>query len=52
MTTVIRRTRTAVALLLAAVVLTGCAADNSLAQQYRDGTEKGYISGDKPRTLI
>lgn len=41
-----RRTRTAVALLLAAAVLTGCAADDSLAQQYRDGNEKGYIAGD------
>ncbi|SFI30372.1 MULTISPECIES: TlpA family protein disulfide reductase [Microbacterium] len=39
-------TRRAVALLLAATFLTGCAADDSLAQQYRDGNEKGYISGD------
>ncbi|EPD86351.1 hypothetical protein HMPREF1529_00403 [Microbacterium sp. oral taxon 186 str. F0373] len=46
MTTVRGRTRAAVALLLAAAALTGCAADDSLAQQYRDGTEKGYISGD------
>lgn len=40
------RTRTAGALLLAAALLTGCAANDSLAQQYRDGNEKGYISGD------
>lgn len=40
------RTRTAVGLLLAGALLTGCAADDSLAQQYRDGNEKGYISGD------
>ncbi|GAA1655984.1 TlpA family protein disulfide reductase [Microbacterium flavum] len=46
MTTRRVRTRTAVALLLAATLLTGCAADDSLAQQYRDGTDKGYISGD------
>ena len=46
MTTHRGRTRTAVALLLAATLLTGCAADDSLAQQYRDGNEKGYISGD------
>ncbi|MFS0733825.1 TlpA disulfide reductase family protein [Microbacterium sp. 1P10UB] len=46
MTTHTGRTRTAVALLLAGALLTGCAADDSLAQQYRDGTEKGYISGD------
>ncbi len=46
MTTHRVRIRTAVALLLAATLLTGCAADDSLAQQYRDGSEKGYISGD------
>ncbi|MDN3495133.1 TlpA disulfide reductase family protein [Planococcus sp. APC 4015] len=46
MTTHGGRTRGAIALLLAAVFLAGCAADDSLAQQYRDGTEKGYISGD------
>ncbi|WP_242089157.1 TlpA disulfide reductase family protein [Microbacterium lacticum] len=40
------RTRTAVALVLAATLLTGCAADDSLAQQYREGDEKGYIAGD------
>lgn len=40
------RTRTAVGLLLAGALLTGCAADDSLAQQYREGDEKGYIAGD------
>lgn len=40
------RARAAVALLLAAALLTGCAADDSLAQQYRDGNAKGYIAGD------
>ena len=46
MTTHRGRTRTAVALVLAATLLTGCAADDSLAQQYREGDEKGYIAGD------
>jgi peroxiredoxin len=27
-------------------VLSGCAANDALAEQYRDGSEKGYISGD------
>lgn len=40
------RTRTAVALILAATLLTGCASGDSLAQQYREGNEKGYIAGD------
>lgn len=35
-----------IALLLLAALLSGCVGDDSLAQQYRDGTEKGYISGD------
>jgi peroxiredoxin len=35
------------ALALAAVALTGCtSSSDSLAQQYRDGNEKGYIAGD------
>ncbi len=46
MTTRRGRTRTAVALLLAATLLTGCAANDSLSQQYRDGNEKGYIAGN------
>jgi peroxiredoxin len=29
-----------------AIVLSGCAANDALAEQYRDGSEKGYISGD------
>lgn len=33
-------------LLLIAAGAAGCAANDSLAQQYRDGNEKGYISGD------
>ena len=33
-------------LLAAAIGLAGCAGDDSLAQQYRDGDDKGYIAGD------
>ncbi|GAA3640847.1 TlpA disulfide reductase family protein [Microbacterium awajiense] len=32
--------------LLVAALLAGCASNDSLAQQYRDGSEKGYIAGD------
>lgn len=41
----IRRTLAAAAL-LAVAMLTGCAATDSLAEQYRDGDQKGYIAGD------
>ena len=34
------------ALMLAAVALVGCTSNDNLAQQYRDGNEKGYIAGD------
>ena len=34
----------AAVVLLAVVVLAGCASSDSLAQQYRDGNEKGYIA--------
>lgn len=34
------------ALVLAAVALVGCTSNDNLAQQYRDGNEKGYIAGD------
>tara|TARA_B100002049_G_scaffold96957_1_gene71609 strand:- start:147 stop:737 length:591 start_codon:yes stop_codon:yes gene_type:complete len=37
---------TVVFALLAVVVLAGCTSSDSLAQQYRDGNEKGYIAGD------
>jgi peroxiredoxin len=33
-------------LVLAAVALVGCTSNDNLAQQYRDGNEKGYIAGD------
>lgn len=42
----IRRALTGVAVMLLSVTLAGCAANDSLAQQYRDGNEKGYIAGD------
>ena len=32
--------------LVAALLLAGCTSSDSLAQQYRDGSEKGYIAGD------
>ncbi|MGX5769790.1 TlpA family protein disulfide reductase [Microbacterium trichothecenolyticum] len=32
--------------LIATTVLAGCSSSESLAQQYREGNEKGYISGD------
>lgn len=41
-----RRVFAAVFALLAVSVVTGCASNDSLAQQYRDGNEKGYIAGD------
>ncbi|MEV8359867.1 TlpA disulfide reductase family protein [Microbacterium sp. NPDC076895] len=41
-----RRVFAAVLALLAVSVVTGCASNDSLAQQYRDGNEKGYIAGD------
>ena len=34
------------ALLAVSLVLSGCAANDALAEQYREGGEKGYISGD------
>ena len=40
------RVFTVVFALLAVVVLAGCTSSDSLAQQYRDGNEKGYIAGD------
>ncbi|MFS2280633.1 TlpA disulfide reductase family protein [Microbacterium sp. OR21] len=43
----IRRTIAAVAaVLLGVIALTGCSANDSLAQQYQEGDEKGYIAGD------
>ncbi len=49
-----RRTpRLVVALAIAsAVVLTGCTANDDLADQYRSGNGQGYISGDGAYTVI
>jgi len=33
-------------------VLTGCTANDSLAEQYRSGNGQGYISGDGAYTVI
>ncbi len=41
-----RPTAVLAALMLAAVALVGCSSNDNLAQQYRDGNEKGYIAGD------
>lgn len=42
----IRRAAVAVGLLLALGWLAGCAENDALAQQYRNGEDKGYIAGD------
>ena len=42
----IRRRVLAAMTLVAALLLAGCTSSDSLAQQYRDGSEKGYIAGD------
>ena len=48
-----RRRMTALALATAgAIVLSGCTANDSLAEQYREGTGQGYISGDGAYTVI
>ena len=36
----------AASVLLAVGLLAGCTSSDSLAQQYRDGNEKGFIAGD------
>ena len=41
-----RRRALTVVTLIAALLLAGCTSSDSLAQQYRDGNEKGYIAGD------
>ena len=48
-----RPRRAALALLVAlALALTGCAATDPLAEQYRSGTGQGYISGDGSYTVV
>lgn len=41
-----RRTFVVAALSISAAVLAGCSSNDNLAEQYRDGNDKGYISGD------
>jgi thiol-disulfide isomerase/thioredoxin len=49
----VRARNTAIALAaVAALALTGCTANDSLAEQYRSGTGQGYISGDGTYTVI
>ncbi len=50
-----RRTTRLAAIALAvvgAVALSGCTANDPLAEQYREGTGQGYISGDGAYTVI
>lgn len=49
--TAVRRA-SAVALAATVIVLAGCTSSDPLAQQYRDGTGQGYISGDGAYTVI
>ncbi len=47
------RRRAAIALVIAgAVVLAGCTANDPLAEQFREGTGQGFISGDGAYTVI
>ncbi len=47
-----RRRASAVALAAAVIVLAGCTSSDPLAEQYREGTGQGYISGDGAYTVI
>ena len=49
--TAVRRA-SALALAAAVIVLAGCTSSDPLAQQYREGTGQGYISGDGAYTVI
>ena len=49
--TAVRRAST-LALAAAVIVLAGCTSSDPLAQQYREGTGQGYISGDGAYTVI
>ncbi len=46
------RRASAVALAAAVIVLAGCTSSDPLAEQYREGTGQGYISGDGAYTVI
>jgi thiol-disulfide isomerase/thioredoxin len=46
-------TRTAIVFaVVSALALSGCATDDSLAEQFREGTGQGFISGDGAYTVI
>lgn len=49
--TAVRRA-SAFALAAAVIVLAGCTSSDPLAEQYREGTGQGYISGDGAYTVI
>ena len=49
--TAVRRA-SAIALAAAVIVLAGCTSSDPLAEQYREGTGQGYISGDGAYTVI
>lgn len=49
--TAVRRA-SALALAAAVIVLAGCTSSDPLAEQYREGTGQGYISGDGAYTVI
>ncbi|MEN9621501.1 MAG: hypothetical protein RL499_1694, partial [Actinomycetota bacterium] len=50
----LRATRTSLiaVALVGAVALSGCTANDDLAEQYREGTGQGYISGDGAYTVV
>ena len=52
MTTRTTRSALVAIALVGATVLTGCTANDDLANQYREGTGQGYISGDGAYTVI
>ena len=52
MTTRTTRSALVAIALVGATVLTGCTANDDLADQYREGTGQGYISGDGAYTVI
>lgn len=49
--TIVRRA-SAIALAAGVAILAGCTSSDPLAQQYREGTGQGYISGDGAYTVI
>ena len=52
MSTRVRRSTVIALALVSASVLSGCTANDDLAEQYRSGNGQGYISGDGAYTVI